>query len=277
MASWQSNPLQGDHDDMLASLERSAPVRLMATMADLEVARANEPVGEALRRANAQRFDFLPVRKGPDGPIIGLFSRVNMDRDTAASVEQVMRPLGSDILISADAPLLDFIYSADTNPCRLVLDRSGVNGLVTLSDIQRLPVRTVLFSLFIHLELLLTEALRAKLGPEKLPFEFLSENRAQDARKRWEDATQSGMDRESLNSLLFADKKTVAEKQRLFGLSRTKINSDLGQIEEHLRNPIAHGADFLRTDEDATKLVSAARLVREWIQRARADMPVRAT
>ena len=46
----------------------------------------------------------------------------------------------------------------------LVLDRSEIRGLVTLSDLQRLPVRTALFGLFIHLELALTEVLRTRLG-----------------------------------------------------------------------------------------------------------------
>jgi hypothetical protein len=36
---------------------------------------------------------------------------------------------------------------------------------VTLSDLQRLPVRTFLFGLFIHLELLLTQELKRRVGP----------------------------------------------------------------------------------------------------------------
>jgi CBS domain-containing protein len=261
--------LDGDHDAMLASLEHSAPVRLMATMNDVVVALATEPVADAMRRADDQRFDFLPVRENADGPIIGLFRRTDATETGSACVSRIMQPLSGDILIGADAPLLDFVYAADTHPCRLVLGRRGIEGLVTLSDIQRLPVRTVLFSLFIHLELLLTDALRRDLGPDQPPFDLLSPDRAAKTRERWEAAKNADMDRDQFNALQFGDKKSIAKKRRLLGISASRINEDLERIERDLRNPIAHGVDFAITEETALKVVRASRLVRDWIQRLR--------
>lgn len=265
--------LEGDHDEMLASLERSAPVRLMATMKDVVVAIAAEPAADALRRADGQRFDFLPVRDQPDGPIVGLFRRKEVQNADGRRVSDVMQPLTGDILIGADAPLLDFVYLADQRRCRLVIDRRGIEGLVTLSDIQRLPVRTVLFSLFIHLELLLTDALRKELGPDRPPFDILSDTRANEARGQWEKAKAAGMDRDPFNALQFGDKKTIAKKLKLFGLSGTKINVELERIERDLRNPIAHGADFAMTESSAESVVQASRLVRDWIGRIRDRHP----
>ena len=93
-----------------------------------------------------------------------------MVSDGAASVRDVMQPMSSANLIAIEAPLLQFVLSADTNPCRLILDDTEIRGLVTLSDIQRLPVRTALFGQFIHLKLLLTEVLRREIGPDRSPF-----------------------------------------------------------------------------------------------------------
>jgi hypothetical protein len=265
-----SASLDGDHDAMLASLERSAPVRLMATMKDVVVALADEPVAQAVRRADAQRFDFLPVREHRDGPIIGLFRRRDVQSPDAQQVSNVMQPLTGDILIGADAPLLDFVYAADTHPCRLVIDRRGIEGLVTLSDIQRLPVRTVLFGLFIHLEILLTDELRKQLGSDALPFGMLPSDRAKGAAKRWKKAEEADMDRDPFNALHFTDKRMLSVKCCLLGLEADLIEDQLRRIEGDLRTPLAHGKDFAMTEQSALKVVRASQLLRDWIGRIRA-------
>src|SRR5262249_55324712 len=103
---------------------------------------AVEPVAKAISRADQHRFDYLPVRDSIEGPVVGLFARKSVGSDRTARVRDVMQPLSSANLIAIDAPLLQFVLSADTNPCRLILDDTEIRGLVTLSDIQRLPVRT---------------------------------------------------------------------------------------------------------------------------------------
>lgn len=257
--------LDGDQDAILSHLERSTPVRLMATIGSFTAADASEPVAEAMGRADHHRFDYLPVRDGAEGSVVGLFSRKAIGADRVALVRDVMQPLSSSNLIAIDAPLMQFVLSADTNPCRLILDDMEIRGLVTLSDIQRLPVRTALFSLFIHLELLLTQTLRRVVGPDQSPFDFLSGKRAEEARQRWEQFKASGLDHDPYSALMFCDKKTIAKQRKLGGLSGTRIDSDLNRIEKRLRNPIAHGADYALTEAGARETVEVARLVKTWI------------
>jgi hypothetical protein len=86
-------------------------------------------VADADRRAAEHRFDFLPVRSGSEGSIVGLFRRDDNRYGSNAVVREVMQPLdGATNLISADAPLSDFVTTADISPCRLVLDRAEVRG-----------------------------------------------------------------------------------------------------------------------------------------------------
>lgn len=270
---WPASALAGDHDQILGHLERSAPVRLIATMGDFTYALADEPLVQASARAEAGRFDFLPVRDAPDGAVVGLLRRMNAAGPaTGEPVRAAMQPLSGGNLIGADAPLLDFVYTADTSPCRLVLDRSEIRGLVTLSDLQRLPVRTALFSLFIHLELLMTEVIRRKTTAAGMPFDLLSPERADEVRKRWEEMRSAGMDRDPFEPLAFADKKTIAKKVKLFGLSGERINKDLQAIERHLRDPLAHGLTIAANPEGAHRLVHAARLVRDWITLSRDEL-----
>jgi len=51
-----------------------------------------------------------------------------------------MQPLSEDNLIGADAGILAFVKMADRHSCRLVIAGSEITGLVSLSDVQQLPV-----------------------------------------------------------------------------------------------------------------------------------------
>jgi hypothetical protein len=51
-----------------------------------------------------------------------------------------MSRLSDENLIGADASILTFVRNADRQKCRLVLSGLEISGLVSLSDLQRLPV-----------------------------------------------------------------------------------------------------------------------------------------
>jgi uncharacterized SAM-binding protein YcdF (DUF218 family) len=103
------------------------------------------------------------------------------------------------------------------------------------------------------------------VGPDQSPFDLLSGKRAEQARQRWEQFKGSGLDHDPYSALMFGDKKTIAKKRKLGGLSGERIDSDLSKIENQLRNPIAHGADHALTETRARETVEAARLVKNWI------------
>lgn len=87
------------------------------------------------------------------------------------------------------------------------------------------------------------------------------------AEEHWRRSVASSMDRDRFSALLFADKKTIAQKHcQDFGVSARRIKIDFKKIEHRLRNPIAHGSDYALTVEAARETVAAARLVRDWIR-----------
>jgi CBS domain-containing protein len=185
-------PLSIDEDETLELTKQAMPVRLIATFQDLTTTRLEADVGEALALANEKRFDYLPVRHSEDGPIIGIFSR-NAVQKCHLRVDDMYEAMGPDDLISAEASLLYFVWSADRQPRRLVLKGTEICGIVTLSDIQKLPVRMALFNLFIHFELLVTEQLR-KVAGNTDPFDYLSPTRIQRVREKWQSLKSENMD-----------------------------------------------------------------------------------
>jgi CBS domain-containing protein len=266
--NWKpSNPLSVDQDRTLEQAEKAMPVRLIATFDNLITTTPDARVSQALGLANEGRFDYLPVRQETDGPFIGLFDRTSFQSENQL-VREVYSPIGTSDLISAETSLLHFLWTANEQPRRLVLEKTEVRGIVTLSDIQKLPVRMALFSLFIHFELLLTEHLRTNLG-NKDPLSLLSEARAQLVSEKWQRFKDSKMDQDLFSAMDLCDKREAAKAMGILGKSKTSIKSAISEIECYLRNPIAHGAEYAESIEAARRTVSAAIATKKWIDELR--------
>ena len=266
--NWKpSNPLSVDQDRTLEQAESSMPVRLIATFDGLKTTTPEAPVSQALGIANEGGFDYLPVRHEVHGPFIGLFDRSSFQSENQR-VRDVYYPIGPTDLISAETSLLHFVWTANQQPRRLVLEGTEIRGIVTLSDIQKLPVRIALFSLFIHFELLLTEYLRQKVG-NKDPLSFLSEVRANLVRGKWQQFITSNMDQDIFSAMDLCDKREVAQAMKVLRRSNNSIKSEIWDIERYLRNPIAHGAEYAENRDAAGRTITAAIATKEWIDEFR--------
>jgi CBS domain len=121
----------------------SAPSR-----AALKTCRPDENVSDVVER-NVEGFDFLPVvemSSGSNEKIVGLLSTkaISLNSQKADKVGSIFRPLSEELVIGADSSILEFVSDADSKPCRLVVSGARIEGLVSLSDLQKLPVRAAL-------------------------------------------------------------------------------------------------------------------------------------
>src|SRR5271168_1606587 len=158
---WAARPLDTDPESVLNSVERGLTVGLIATFQpDLICCESGAPIGPLLDNPQLETFDHLPVTA--EGRIAGLLPlrqlRTNCKKYRTAGEE--MMPLDERCLISSDVGILTFIEQADERPSRLVVRGTRIDGIVTLSDLQKLPVRPALFLFITHLELLMTETIR---------------------------------------------------------------------------------------------------------------------
>ena len=81
------------------------------------------------------------------------------DRHQKLLVEDIFEPLSRDNCLNGDSPLLDYLLTADERPFRLVELPGQKLGTVDIEDLQKLPVRVLLFMKFSHLETLLAREL----------------------------------------------------------------------------------------------------------------------
>ena len=248
---WPSDDEIGD--DIFETLHSGLAVALIATERKrLMTCRPNEFLSAVVRRSAAQQYDYLPVTNDDGGDIVGLLHAQECVQHASGAerVREHFRPLSEGDLIGANASILDFIRDADSKPRRLIVSESEIMGLVTVSDLQRLPVRVALFALVTGLERTMAGAISKQYEDENKWWELLSERRREKVREK---VAKSKQDNGFVNTLLFTefcDKRDVLLHFFPSSLSKTKLRRQLEEIEE-LRNKVAHANDYATTQTEA--------------------------
>ena len=247
------------------------PVRLVATPRSAFVTcRSDESLVEVGGR-NTEEFDHLPViRVAEDGAetIVGLldFAAVGSSGCPQGTVKEWMNQLSENILIGADANILKFVETADLQRCRLVVSGSEISGLVSLSDLQRLPVRVALFATITHSEITMAGAIRREFNASESWLDRLSNDRRSKICKEISSSTNEDGFVDSLLFTQFGDKVTIIRKSPQFEWSKTKFEKEMGKV-ENLRNQIAHANDYASTPSAAEGVCHTVRTLGTWVCR----------
>lgn len=260
-SNWASKPLSEDVTQILAALENGMPVTLIAT-SDLKTCKADDRVEEVLRDQELQDFDYIPVRD-KTGSITGVL--VHQEALYAEGfVKEVMQQIHPSFLISADESLLSFVAEADDTPFCLVVKGRKISGIVTLSDLQKLPVRPALFMLITSVELLLAEWLRKNYPNEQDWLCKISEGRRSKIEEKWNRLKKSNLAIDRISTTDFCDKREAVLKLKLFSISKNADKEKLEAIEK-LRDSVAHAGDYALTPENAKEIAQTVRWARELI------------
>ncbi len=260
-STWASKPLSEDVTQILAALENGMPVTLIAT-SDLKTCKADDRVEEVLRNQELQGFDYIPVRD-TTGSITGVLVHKDV-LHAEGCVKEVMQPIHPSFLISADESLLSFVAESDESHFCLVVQGRKISGIVTLSDLQKLPVRPVLFMLITSVELLLAEWLRKNYPNEQDWLCKISEDRQSKIEGKWNQLQQSNMAIDRISTTDFCDKGDAALKLGAFPDSKRLRGRQLKDIEE-LRNAVSHAGDYALTPENAKQVAQTVRAALEII------------
>ncbi|BDW99187.1 hypothetical protein [Maricaulis maris] len=240
------------------------PVEMIMTPRPFFFCRLDQTCREVKER-NAARYSFLPVMNGER--VLGLLdARPFFDAAAPdATVEEHYHSLSEEMLIGADASIWQFLRTADQVETRLVVKGHSVAGLVTLSDLHKLPVRTALFAALTNLEVCMTTLIGESLGYDAANWlQHLALNR-RDVLARHEKSARAND--EFINSLLltqFCDKREIIAKAGLVDLPPDRLRQDLKEA-ERLRNFVAHSNDFAQDDLRAQEVCRTARSIERLI------------
>lgn len=269
----------GGSPEAMEAVQNALPVQLIATpRRNLETCRAGDDLAQIAEK-NAKReapFDHLPVVEGgEDGrePIIGLLDltpfvsgRNLRGEKPQGIVGNRMRFLSEGVLIGADASILDFVRTADRHPCRLVVSGSEIGGLVTLSDLQRLPVRAALFAAVTNAEIAMADAIRREFDGSDEWMKRLSPNRQSLTRNKIKRSTDDDAIVENLLFTEFGDKVKIIRKSPLSEGSKTAFENEMQRVQKYLRDPLAHANDYAATPTAAKQVCQIVRSIDKWVR-----------
>lgn len=259
---WTNSDAVGS-GDIFHALHAGLTVSLISTeRAQLMTCAPDETLTDVMSR-NTEPYDFLPVVRSSDGQrgqIVGLFHAENFfnQAPTDGYVEQHYAPLAEEYLIGADASILAFIIDADEKPCRLVVSGANIVGLVSLSDLQKLPVRAALFALITGFEISMFEAIKKSFPRNEDWKQFLKSDRRDKIVKEIDKSHEADGFIDELLFTQFCDKRDIILNG--FQLSKIKsvIERQLRRVQV-LRDKLAHANDYASSPEQARNVCAVVR------------------
>ena len=260
-ANWASPAFAGT-GDVFQTLQSGLTVGLVATHRDeLKTCKKSELVSHVLN-ANSDDFDFIPVMDdfGHEPRFVGLFpaAEVRKSCNDDGLVASVYLPLAEEYLIGADASILDFVIQADTRPCKLVVSGSQIVGLVTLSDLQRLPVRAALFALITGFEMTMADFIKAKLPDAQAWMAMLKPRRIEKIQQEISMAQAKDAFVDTLLYAQFCDKAEIMKCLKPIDMSDPAFERQLRHFED-LRNSLAHANQYAASPDQAKHVCNLVR------------------
>jgi len=236
----------------LAGLNEGLKVRHI-TASPLLTCGTTDELEEVIARPDLGGIDQIPITDG--GRIVALWER---------SKEWKRRPLDDSVLVSADAPLWHFIHTVHEQPYRLVVEQTKITGIVTWSDLLKVPVLVLAFSLVAELELAMNRRILEQYTDDKW-VDLLDKEERQKIRGR-----QRVLERENLTlpTIELADLCHKAKVLReVLDIGRD-FETELGEV-VRLRNDVDHVKDVVHSDADLKDFVARLERAEAWLHAVR--------
>ena len=250
-------------DLTLSGLEAGLRVRDICTF-EMATCDATDAAGAVLGRRDLSYFDQIPVRS--NGRLIGVLERLGVGNDATGAVEGVMRPLDDSVLVEAELPLPRFLPLALKSPYYLVVDGSQIGGLVTRSDLLKLPVRVLAFAHVAHLESRMAAVIRHEVAGTG--WLALLDDEGKRVQNKGRKLATDRLDPDLLELTFFSEKRQAVG--HLLNLSDAE-EADLKTIEQ-MRNDVAHGNDYGRSADQLEAFVRSVQNAANWIGRLDAHL-----
>lgn len=151
-------------DEVTLIENKGFPIRLISSRGSIYACAKSDLIRDILNNKDVHRLRQLVVHD--DFKAIGVLdldlargSLQGGDPNNHLAAGDLYEPTNPNNSISGDQPLMDYLLMADKYPFRMVRLDGGNLGVVDVYDLQKLPVRVLLFMQLSHLEMLLVRLL----------------------------------------------------------------------------------------------------------------------
>jgi len=202
---------------------------------------------DVVRRFMAEKhFDLVGIRR--DGLVCGYVRQADLGTGRCGDHLHPCTP--SDDLVPDTASLVEVVRSLAINEQCFVTILDRVGAIITLSDLEKPPMRMFLFGMITIIEMLITEIIRRRHADGSWQ-ELLSAARVERARALQQERARRGQEAALIDCLQFGDKGWIVTfhdelRDSLDMSSRREARNLLKEIES-LRNNLAHTQEIVPT------------------------------
>ena len=198
-----------------------------------------------LNKMDQLYFNTMGIKKSKDEPVIGY---INSSELTEGKCGSFAHKFQMPDLISNSTPLIEVLHILREKQRVFVLSGNSVEDIITRADLQKPPVRIMLFGLITLLEMHLTHHIR-KLYPDEELRTKLSQDRIEKAEHLMNMRIERNERLDLTDCLQFCDKRELVlasdEIRRVFGFESKNVGSKILEDVESLRDKLAHSQDIV--------------------------------
>jgi len=206
----------------------------------IECAALGDSVEQVVRTMDNNRFDVLGV-KNHEGYICGY---VLKDKMKGKTIEDCVKAVELEHLLSLQAPLKDCISRTVKQKWLFVMGSEGVEGIITIADLHKQPVRMLLLSAISLLEMAMLEIIKEHFPDEK--DWGISSKRLEETRKRLKEREKANQQIDLPQCLEFCDKYNILIKKQMWSKlgfpNKNKAKSVFKELRK-LRDNLAHSQE----------------------------------
>ncbi len=230
---------------------------------------ASTAAAEVVGVMEKRDFDVVGVRR--EGSVVGYVERADL---CGAHCGERVRAIEATMVLAESSPFADVVLGLANCPRLFVRVMGTVGGIVTMSDLQKPPLRMWLFGMISLMEMRASRLIELKCQGDSWQ-QFLSESRLQKARELLEERRRRNQNLELIDCLQISDKgQIMARNEEIRRLTRMQSRRQTEQVIrmlESLRNNLAHSQDILSCDwetivglcKDMERVVSGTEEVRQ--------------
>ena len=233
--------LKSSSTDLRELFKDSITVKYLAE--PLKSVPADEDAGIMQMWMESHDYDVLGIEDG--GTVCGYIMRSLLGQGICGDFQQIFH---HSELIAASTPLMELLPLLRDKPRLFVLESNRISGIVTCGDLQKAPVRMLLFGLVTLLEMNLLRLVRIYY-PDDSWQQFLKKERVAAAKHLWEQGRARNEAIDLLDYLQFCDKRdlilTSPQIIERLGLKSKRYGERFLKAAEALRNKLAHAQDLV--------------------------------
>ncbi|MBT2757391.1 hypothetical protein J7E71_15800 [Mesobacillus foraminis] len=210
-----------------------------------------------------RNYDVLGVQEGDE--VIGYVERERLEEGT---IRDFVRPFQTREIVSNSTPLMQFLHIFKERKRIFVLENNEVTQLITGADLQKPPVRMLIFGYITLLEMNLGELIYEKL-PESSWKSLLSEGRLSKAEALFQERLAKDEDLHLIECLQISDKLHIVlndpHLKGHFPVSSKSHGKRMANQVRDLRDRIAHSNE-LGMDMTWEEIIESLEICEEFLR-----------